>query len=63
MHSHSHFHVPSKKKKKPYATLLMWISVICRILKAAPELPDFPLALKPDEYQLPQVDPSWENEG
>lgn len=33
------------------------------ILETAPKLPDFALALKPDEYQLPQVDPSWDNEG
>ncbi|KAK4283295.1 hypothetical protein QN277_000260 [Acacia crassicarpa] len=30
-----------------------------RIMETAPTLPDFSLALKPDEYQLPQVDPSW----
>ncbi|XP_058097802.1 uncharacterized protein LOC131242875 isoform X3 [Magnolia sinica] len=33
-----------------------------KILETAPALPDFALALKPDEYQLPQVDPSWNNE-
>ena len=31
----------------------------CRIMETAPQLPDFALALKPDEYQLPPVDPSW----
>lgn len=30
-----------------------------RILPAAPPLPDFALALKPDEYELPAVDPAW----
>ncbi|OVA07408.1 BRO1 domain [Macleaya cordata] len=30
-----------------------------RIIETAPVLPDFALALKPDEYQLPPVDPSW----
>lgn len=30
-----------------------------RIMETAPQLPDFALALKPDEYQLPPVDPSW----
>ncbi|KAF5749840.1 Endosomal targeting BRO1-like domain-containing protein isoform 2 [Tripterygium wilfordii] len=30
-----------------------------RIMQAAPALPDFALSLKPDEYQLPPVDPSW----
>ncbi|XP_028798514.1 uncharacterized protein LOC114760526 [Neltuma alba] len=33
-----------------------------RIMETAPTLPDFALALKPDEYQLPQVDPSWQGE-
>lgn len=33
-----------------------------RIMETAPTLPDFALALKPDEYQLPQVDPSWRTE-
>ncbi|RDX72182.1 hypothetical protein CR513_48368 [Mucuna pruriens] len=33
-----------------------------RIVETAPTLPDFALALKPDEYQLPQVDPSWRTE-
>ncbi|XP_068639782.1 uncharacterized protein [Aristolochia californica] len=30
-----------------------------RIMETAPTLPDFALALKPDEYQLPLVDSSW----
>ncbi|XP_065868637.1 uncharacterized protein [Euphorbia lathyris] len=29
------------------------------IIRSAPELPDFALSLKPDEYQLPPVDASW----
>ncbi|KAK4280535.1 hypothetical protein QN277_012150 [Acacia crassicarpa] len=33
-----------------------------RIMETAPTLPDFALALKPDEFQLPQVDPSWKGE-
>eukprot|EP00256_Glycine_max_P040078 XP_006589244.1 uncharacterized protein LOC100813397 isoform X2 [Glycine max] len=33
-----------------------------RIMETAPTLPDFALALKPDEYQLPQMDPSWRTE-
>ncbi|OIW03562.1 hypothetical protein TanjilG_30982 [Lupinus angustifolius] len=33
-----------------------------RIMETAPTLPDFALALKPDEYQLPSVDPSWRTE-
>ncbi|GJU26025.1 endosomal targeting BRO1-like domain-containing protein [Tanacetum coccineum] len=31
-------------------------------LETAPTLPDFALALKPDEYQLPEVDSSWNHE-
>lgn len=31
-------------------------------METAPTLPDFALALKPDEYQLPQVDSSWRTE-
>ncbi|KAL3824979.1 hypothetical protein ACJIZ3_021008 [Penstemon smallii] len=30
-----------------------------KIVETAPTLPDFALALKPDEYQLPHVDASW----
>ncbi|KAL0913296.1 hypothetical protein M5K25_016744 [Dendrobium thyrsiflorum] len=30
-----------------------------RILQAAPVLPDFALALNPDDYQLPPLDPIW----
>ncbi|XP_059453455.1 uncharacterized protein LOC132183993 isoform X2 [Corylus avellana] len=33
-----------------------------RIMETAPTLPDFALALKPDEYQLPPVDTSWNEE-
>eukprot|EP00262_Sarcandra_glabra_P020777 TRINITY_DN8431_c0_g1_i1.p1 TRINITY_DN8431_c0_g1~~TRINITY_DN8431_c0_g1_i1.p1 ORF type:complete len:115 (+),score=23.76 TRINITY_DN8431_c0_g1_i1:506-850(+) len=35
-----------------------------KTLETTPPLPDFALALKPEEYQLPVVDPSWNyNEG
>ncbi|PON57749.1 BRO1 domain containing protein [Parasponia andersonii] len=33
-----------------------------KIMETAPTLPDFALALKPDEYQLPTVDASWNQE-
>ncbi|KAK3225891.1 hypothetical protein Dsin_005753 [Dipteronia sinensis] len=33
-----------------------------KIMETAPTLPDFALALKPDEYQLPPVDTSWNKE-
>lgn len=31
-------------------------------METAPTLPDFALALKPEEFQLPLVDASWNNE-
>lgn len=34
----------------------------CRSMETAPTLPDFALALKPDDYQLPLVDVSWNEE-
>lgn len=33
--------------------------MLFRIMETAPTLPDFALALKPDEFQLPPVDPLW----
>ncbi|CAD5195104.1 unnamed protein product [Musa acuminata subsp. malaccensis] len=33
-----------------------------RTFKTAPTLPDFALALKPDDYQLPPLDPLWNKE-
>uniref|UniRef100_A0A5B7ABQ9 BRO1 domain-containing protein n=1 Tax=Davidia involucrata TaxID=16924 RepID=A0A5B7ABQ9_DAVIN len=33
-----------------------------KIMETAPTLPDFALALKPDEYQLPPVHASWNDE-
>ncbi|KAM7479558.1 hypothetical protein LguiA_027771 [Lonicera macranthoides] len=33
-----------------------------KIMETAPTLPDFALALKPEEFQLPLVDASWNNE-
>ncbi|XP_020241938.1 uncharacterized protein LOC109820215 isoform X2 [Asparagus officinalis] len=33
-----------------------------RILEKTPALPDFAVALKPDDYQLPALDPSWNAE-
>ncbi|RWR90378.1 Interleukin-3 receptor class 2 subunit beta [Cinnamomum micranthum f. kanehirae] len=32
-----------------------------KIIQTAPALPDFAVALKPDDYILPEVDPSWNN--
>ena len=36
--------------------------VDCRIMETAPALPDFDLALKPDDFQLPPADSSWNEE-
>lgn len=33
-----------------------------KIMETAPSLPDFMIALKPDDYQLPAMDPSWIHE-
>lgn len=33
-----------------------------KIMETAPTLPDFALALKPDDYQLPLVHRSWNEE-
>lgn len=32
----------------------------CRGPKSLPELPEFQLSLKPDDYELPELDPAWE---
>ena len=34
-------------------------SLVCRVLHLAEPLPDFAVALKPDEYKLPPSDLSW----
>lgn len=39
--------------------LINLMMVFIRIMETAPTLPDFALALKPDEYQLPSIDASW----
>lgn len=35
--------------------------MICRGLQSLPELPEFQLSLRPDEYELPEIDPAWDN--
>jgi len=42
--------------------LCFFVKIYYRIMETAPTLPDFALALKPDDYQLPQVSPSWRTE-
>lgn len=34
----------------------------CRAFQSLPDLPEFPLSLKPDDYELPNVDASWDSE-
>lgn len=36
--------------------------VECRGLEVLPELPEFELSLKADEYELPDKDAAWESE-
>ncbi|KAL5717435.1 hypothetical protein ACHQM5_010435 [Ranunculus cassubicifolius] len=31
-------------------------------LQSLPDLPEFPLSLRPDEYKLPELDPAWDDE-
>ncbi|KAG0472905.1 hypothetical protein HPP92_014762 [Vanilla planifolia] len=38
----------------------LWGSM--KIIETAPSLPDFMVALKPDDYHLPPLDPSWNTE-
>ncbi|KAK7826693.1 hypothetical protein CFP56_031998 [Quercus suber] len=35
---------------------------VTRALQALPDLPDFQLSLRPDDYQLPEIDPAWDSE-
>lgn len=33
-----------------------------RALQALPELPEFQLSLRPEEYQLPEIDSAWSSQ-
>ncbi|XP_059450574.1 uncharacterized protein LOC132181389 isoform X7 [Corylus avellana] len=33
-----------------------------KALQALPDLPEFQLSLRPDDYQLPEIDPAWDSE-
>lgn len=37
----------------------IWWNVTNRALQALPELPEFQLSLRPEEYQLPEIDSAW----
>ncbi|CAL5442572.1 unnamed protein product [Camellia sinensis] len=45
-----------------FARITYIVIVDYRIMETAPTLPDFALALKPDDYQLPPVHVSWNDE-
>ena len=32
---------------------------VSKIITTPPPLPDFPLALSPEDYELPELDPLW----
>ncbi|XP_077228918.1 endosomal targeting BRO1-like domain-containing protein isoform X2 [Tasmannia lanceolata] len=57
---HLHQKIPevASRKSQTYAHLFDQD----KALQVLPELPDFPLSLKPDEYELPEIDPSWDSE-
>lgn len=46
----------ASKKSEMYAYLFDQDKAACHEL---PDLPNFPLSLKPDDYDLPDMDPSW----
>ncbi|KAF6150732.1 hypothetical protein GIB67_020815 [Kingdonia uniflora] len=47
------------RESKKICELFNTAPPLSRIIETAPALPDFALALKPDDYQLPSVDASW----
>lgn len=50
-------------RKNFYLDIVVYIVIFGdRIMETAPTLPDFALALKPDDYQLPPVHISWNDE-
>ncbi|KAL6135957.1 hypothetical protein ACLB2K_068182 [Fragaria x ananassa] len=57
-----HFHqkIPevAARKSQMYGYLLEQE----KVLQALPDLPEFQLSLRPDDYQLPEIDPAWESE-
>ncbi|KAL0344176.1 UNVERIFIED_CONTAM: hypothetical protein Sangu_1305000 [Sesamum angustifolium] len=55
---HLHKKIPetASKKSQMYGYLLEQE----KDLQTLPDLPEFQLSLKPDEYELPEVDPAWD---
>nr|XP_023923619.1 uncharacterized protein LOC112035022 isoform X3 [Quercus suber] len=48
----------ASRKSQMYGSLLEQE----KALQALPDLPDFQLSLRPDDYQLPEIDPAWDSE-
>ncbi|KAM5582093.1 hypothetical protein ABKV19_011014 [Rosa sericea] len=57
---HLHQKIPevAARKSQMYGYLLEQD----KVLQALPDLPEFQLSLRPDDYQLPEIDPAWESE-
>ncbi|XP_042969327.1 BRO1 domain-containing protein BROX homolog isoform X1 [Carya illinoinensis] len=57
---HLHQKIPevASRKSQMYGYLLEQENA----LQVLPDLPDFQLSLRPDDYQLPQIDPAWDGE-
>ncbi|XP_040369953.1 uncharacterized protein LOC112189749 isoform X3 [Rosa chinensis] len=56
---HLHQKIPevAARKSQMYGYLLEQD----KVLQALPDLPEFQLSLRPDDYQLPEIDPAWES--
>ncbi|XP_061989182.1 uncharacterized protein LOC133707516 isoform X3 [Rosa rugosa] len=57
-HLHQKIPVVAARKSQMYGYLLEQD----KVLQALPDLPEFQLSLRPDDYQLPEIDPAWESE-
>ncbi|KAE8021278.1 hypothetical protein FH972_007184 [Carpinus fangiana] len=57
---HLHQKIPevASRKSQMYGYLLEQE----KALQALPDLPEFQLSLRPDDYQLPEIDPAWDSE-
>ncbi|XP_062151695.1 uncharacterized protein LOC133860069 isoform X3 [Alnus glutinosa] len=57
---HLHQKIPevASRKSQMYGYLLEQE----KALQALPDLPDFQLSLRPDDYQPPEIDPAWDSE-
>ncbi|XP_048433672.1 uncharacterized protein LOC125474251 [Pyrus x bretschneideri] len=57
---HLHQKIPevATRKSQMYGYLLEQE----KVLQTLPDLPEFQLSLRPDDYQLPEIDPAWDSE-